>query len=91
MGLKHKPKLVIGHGDILNQDILYIHNCVHLAYELVERKSLPEDHEVGSIHTSILTKGSYKVLICNSEMMKNDLVKRFKIDPEKAVVIYPES
>ena len=87
---KHKPDLVIGHGDILNQDILYIHNCVHLANELVEGKPLPADHEVGRIHEAIFTQGSYKLLICNSNMMKNDLVKRFKLDPNKAVVIYPE-
>lgn len=87
---KHGPKLVIGHGDILNQDILYIHNCVHLAHELVEGKPLPEDHEVGQIHKAIFTEGTYRLLICNSQMMKNDLVKRFKVDPNKAVVIYPE-
>jgi len=87
---KNKPDLVIGHGDIQNQDILYIHNCVHLAHELIEGQPLPVDHEVGKIHSAVLTRGAYKLLICNSEMMKNDLVKRFKINPDKAVVIYPE-
>ena len=87
---KYKPDLVIGHGDILNQDILYIHNCVHLAHELIEGKPLPLDHEVGQIHSLIFTNGSYKVLVCNSQMMKNDLVQRFHVDPHKAVVIYPE-
>lgn len=87
---KHKPNLVIGHGDIVNQDVLYIHNCVHLAYELIEGKPLPKDHEVGRIHEEILTKGQFKLLICNSHMMKNDLVKRFNIDSKKVEVIYPE-
>ncbi len=87
---KHRPQLVVGHGDILHQDILYIHNCVHLAHELVEKKPLPSEHEVGKIHTAILTQGTFKLLVCNSEMMKQDLVKRFKLDPAKVVVIYPE-
>jgi len=87
---KHAPKLVIGHGDILNQDVLYIHNCVHLANELIEGKPLPKDHEVGQIHEAILTKGKFKLLVCNSKMMKNDLEKRFNLDPSKVVVIYPE-
>lgn len=87
---KHSPKLVIGHGDIINQDVCYIHNCVHLAHELIEGKPLPKDHEVGQIHDAILKKGSFKLLVCNSEMMKADLVKRFNLDPAKAVVIYPE-
>jgi UDP-glucose:(heptosyl)LPS alpha-1,3-glucosyltransferase len=87
---KNTPGLVVGHGDILNQDVLYIHNCVHLAHELIEGKPLPSGHEVGQIHEEIFTKGKYRLLICNSQMMKNDLVKRFKLDPSKAVVIYPE-
>lgn len=87
---KNKPELVVGHGDILDQDILYIHNCVHLANELIEGKPLPKDHEVGLIHESIFKKGNFKLLICNSQMMKNDLVKRFHLDPKKAEVIYPE-
>lgn len=87
---KNKPSLVIGHGDILHQDVLFIHNCVHLAHELVEGKPLPADHEVGKVHTAIFEQGSFKLLICNSQMMKNDLVKRFQLDETKAVVIYPE-
>ena len=87
---RNRPGLVIGHGDILHQDVLFIHNCVHLAHELIEGKSLPANHEVGQVHEAIFKSGSYKLLICNSQMMKDDLVKRFKVDPDKAVVIYPE-
>lgn len=87
---KHHPDIIIGHGDILHQDVLFLHNCVHLAHELIEGKPLPSDHEVGRIHEEILKNGTYKFLVCNSEMMKNDLVKRFNVDAKKAVVIYPE-
>jgi UDP-glucose:(heptosyl)LPS alpha-1,3-glucosyltransferase len=87
---KHSPELVIGHGDILNQDILFIHNCVHLANELIEGKPLPTNHEVGRIHKEIITQGSYKILVCNSELMRDDLVNRFKLPSDKTIVIYPE-
>src|SRR5690606_37956886 len=87
---KNRPDLVIGHGDILNQDILFIHNCVHLAHERIEGRDLPKDHEVGRIHEAIFNQGTYKLLVCNSQMMKDDLVRRFNVDPGKAVVIYPE-
>lgn len=87
---KNSPDLVIGHGDILNQDVLYIHNCVHLAHELIEGKPLPKDHEVGKVHEDIFTKGKFKLLVCNSQMMKNDLVRRFSLDASKVEVIYPE-
>lgn len=86
----NKPDIIIGHGDIIHQDVLFIHNCIHLAYELIEGKPLPKDHEVGLIHEMIFKQGSFKLLICNSEMMKQDLVKRFNLPAEKAVVIYPE-
>lgn len=87
---RHHPDLVIGHGDILHQDILFIHNCVHLAHELIEKSPLPEDDEVGKIQNEIFKRGSFKTLVCNSKMMKEDLVKRFKLDPSKVVVTYPE-
>jgi UDP-glucose:(heptosyl)LPS alpha-1,3-glucosyltransferase len=87
---KNRPEVVIGHGDILHQDVLFIHNCVHLAYELIERKPLPENHEVGKIHEEIFKLGSFKVLICNSNLMKNDLVTRFNLDADIVKVIYPE-
>ena len=87
---KNRPEIVIGHGDIIEQDVLFIHNCVHLAHEMIEGKPLPADHEVGRIHEEILRKGKYKLLICNSHLMKNDLVSRFGLDEKKAVVIYPE-
>lgn len=87
---KNKPDLVIGHGDILDQDILFMHNCVHLAHELIENKPLPEDDEVGLIHQRILTQGSFKTLVCNSKLMKDDFVKRFDIDTSKLIVVYPE-
>lgn len=87
---KNRPDLVIGHGDILHQDILYLHNCTHLAYEQIEKKPLPASDEVGRIHHEILTQGTFKLLVCNSVMMKEDLVRRFKLDASRVVVIYPE-
>jgi UDP-glucose:(heptosyl)LPS alpha-1,3-glucosyltransferase len=87
---KHSPQLVIGHGDILQQDVLYLHHCVHLAHELIEGKPLPKNHEVGRMHEQILLEGAFSVLVCNSLMMKRDLIQRFKLDPDKVAVIYPE-
>jgi len=87
---KIKPDLIIGHGDIFEQDIAYIHNCVHLAYEKLNGKKIPKDHEVAIIHEKILTEQKFKRLICNSNMMKKDLCHRFSIPEDKAEVIYPE-
>jgi len=87
---KNSFDLVIGHGDIIEQDICYIHNCVHLAHEKIHQKALPVDHEVGVIHSEILKKQKFKKLVCNSKMMEADLIHRFGINPEIVEVIYPE-
>lgn len=87
---KMKPDLVIGHGDIIGQDICFIHNCVHLAYEKIHQKPIPIDHEMAQIHGTILTQKKFKVLVCNSEMMKKDLTTRFDLSDKKVLVHYPE-
>lgn len=87
---KIKPDLVIGHGDIIKQDICFIHNCVHLAYELIHKKPIPKDHEVKRIHEEILQKKQFKVLVTNSKMMKKDLESRFDLSDKKVVVHYPQ-
>lgn len=86
---KLKPNLVIGHGDIIDQDICFIHNCVHLAHEKIHGTPMSSDHEVGKIHREILTQQRFKVLVCNSLMMKNDLIQRFSIPESKVEVLYP--
>lgn len=87
---KIKPDFIIGHGDIVNQDICFIHNCVHLAYELIHGKSIPKEHEMAQIHAEILTKKQFKVLVCNSKMMKEDLTKRFDLSDREVIIHYPE-
>lgn len=86
---KLKPDLVIGHGDIIEQDICFIHNCVHLAYEKIHGKKIPPDHEMARIHGEILSKKKFKLLVCNSEMMKKDLTARFDLSDKEIFVHYP--
>jgi UDP-glucose:(heptosyl)LPS alpha-1,3-glucosyltransferase len=80
---------VIGHGDITRQNLLYMHNCVHLAHERLTGKPLRGDHDVGRIHSELLKSGVWDLLICSSEMMRADLIQRFGIPAEKTTVIYP--
>lgn len=87
---KIKPDLVIGHGDIVEQDICFIHNCVHLAFEKIHNQTIPTDHEMAIIHGKILTERKFKALICNSIMMKEDLIKRFNLPADNIFVHYPQ-
>lgn len=85
----HKPDLVVGHGDLSNQDVLCLHNSVHLAHELIHGTPLPETAEMWPIHTPQLRDKRFKHLIANSHLMKNDLVKRFGIAENLITVVYP--
>lgn len=83
------PDITLGHGDIQEQDVLTLHNCVFLASELIHDKPLDPDHEMSQTHGPILKNKSFKKMIANSELMKRDTISRFQVDPDKIHVIYP--
>jgi UDP-glucose:(heptosyl)LPS alpha-1,3-glucosyltransferase len=89
---KLKPDLVVGHGDLVHQDVLCLHNSVHLAYELMnDGKQIPANHEMNKVHGELLTfhEKNFKHMIANSELMKKDAINRFGISDSKITVVYP--
>jgi len=86
---KLEPDVSIAHGDASDVDVCFIHNCVHLEHEIIHRTPLPDDNDVGRMHTQILKEQKFKVLVCNSELMKNDLKQRFEIYDKPIEVLYP--
>lgn len=86
---RNKPDLVVGHGDLSQQDVLCLHNSVHLAHELIHGTPLPESSEMWPIHTPQLRDRKFKHLIANSNLMRDDLIRRFSIPPEMITVVYP--
>lgn len=86
---RNRPDLVVGHGDLSKQDVLCLHNSVHLAHELIHGTPLPETAEMYPIHTPQLRDRRFKHLIANSNLMRDDLIKRFNIPPEMITVVYP--
>jgi UDP-glucose:(heptosyl)LPS alpha-1,3-glucosyltransferase len=84
-----KPDLVIGHGDIVEQTVCFMHNCVHLEHELITGKPLPSENGLGAMHAEVLSSKAFDVLVCNSEMMKRDFVARFSLQDKRVEVIYP--
>lgn len=81
--------LVVAHGEILVQDVVHIHNCVHLAHELIHGGPLPADNPVGRMHRALLEKRAFRALIANSEMMRRDLIQRFAIPGELVHTVHP--
>lgn len=81
--------LVIGHGDTFEQDVLFMHNMVEKAYEMIHGKSMQKLTPVARIHRKIFETKRFRLIIANSELMKSDLVERFGIDANRIQVVYP--
>jgi len=86
---KMKYDLVIGNGGLLKQDVVFLHNLVHRANELIPGESKKKVDTVGRLHAEFLSTGSFRLLIANSNMMKNDLMSRYKIPDNRIVTVYP--
>jgi UDP-glucose:(heptosyl)LPS alpha-1,3-glucosyltransferase len=84
-----KPDLVIGHGDLMKGDVLFLHNCIHLAHERINGQSLPKNSEMYKVHTPILNNKNFKHIVANSNLMKVDLMNRFNYSPTEISVCYP--
>ncbi len=81
--------VVHGHGDVFCQDVLSLHNCVHAAHEAVHGRDLPADNAVGRLHARQLKEQRFQALLANSNLMAEDVVRRFGVAKDKVVVVYP--
>ncbi len=88
-GMTKRFDLVHGHGDLLDQDVLSLHNCVHAAHESLHKRPLPQSDAVGRMHALQLSGQRFRVLVANSNLMKNDVIGRFGVPAERVQVIYP--
>ncbi len=73
----------------MEQDVLCLHNCVHLAHKLIHGCPAPANHVMARIHGELLSGEHFRLLIANSNMMRRDIVGRFRIEPERVEVVYP--
>ena len=81
--------VVHGHGDLFDQDLLSLHNCVHAAHEATHGSPLPADAPVGRIHAHQLAQRRFRLLAANSRLMKDDVVTRFGVPEGMIEVVYP--
>ncbi|WP_280565211.1 glycosyltransferase family 4 protein, partial [Chromohalobacter sp. 48-RD10] len=86
---RHQPAMLVSHGDVETPDVVYMHNCVHLASQRIQGRELPEGHEVAAIHDRVLQGGKFRRLAVNSRMMAEDFRDRYGIPFEKIEVSYP--
>jgi len=57
---KKKYDLVIGHGDLFQQDVLFLHNLVEKAYELTHQKLMKPLNHLAQIRRDIPARESYQ-------------------------------
>jgi len=86
---RHRPALLVSHGDVETPDVVYMHNCVHLASQLIHGRNLPAGHEVAAIHDHVLKGGKFRRVAVNSRMMANDFRDRYGIDESRIEISYP--
>lgn len=80
---------VAGHGHHYRQHVLSMHNCLHLTCELTHGKALDPEGGLAEIHDRIFAQQSFELCIANSRLMRDDLTRRYGVDPQWLRVIYP--
>jgi glycosyltransferase involved in cell wall biosynthesis len=86
---KRNYDLIIGNSDILNQDVLFVHNLTHL-----ERDTVPEKPSAGLLaklrfDEDLFAKKNFSLCIANSNLTRNELIERHHVNPEIIKVAYP--
>ncbi len=81
--------VVHGHGDLLTQDVLSLHNCVHAAFEAATGHALPANDAVGRMHALQLEQRRFRLLVANSKLMQADVERRFGVPSDSIAVAYP--
>lgn len=86
---RHRPALLVSHGDVETPDVVYMHNCVHLAAQLIHGDMASRLSEVAAIHDRVLGGGKFRRVAVNSKLMADDFRERYGIDEAKIEVSYP--
>ena len=86
---RYSPTLLISHGDVETPDVVYMHNCVHLASQRIHNAPLPENHEVAAIHDHVLSRGRFRRVAVNSRLMGDEFISRYGIPAHQIEISYP--
>lgn len=70
--------LIIGHGDTLFQDILFLHTCAEKGSEVAPGPHNNKNYSI-PFHRMIFEQGNAQEVICVSHMMKNDIQARYNV------------
>ncbi len=86
---RNRYDFVAGHGHHYRQHVVSMHNCLHLAHEIVEGRTLDARGTLAEVHDRIFEADGFELCICNSKLMQDDLVERYGVARERLPIIYP--
>ncbi|MCD8491393.1 MAG: hypothetical protein LRY51_05580 [Geovibrio sp.] len=75
---RNSIELAVGNGDTVYQDVLFMHNILELEHKLVYMDEKHLDSSVFQVHDRILAEKNFRVLICNSNLMKDFFTARVR-------------
>ena len=87
--LRSGYNVVMGHGELLQQDVLSLHLIDELQHELQYQTAMPRLCQMARYQRKLLTEGKFKVCIANSNLMSDYLQHHFHVPADRLRVIYP--
>lgn len=85
----HDYDFVAGHGHNVNQNVLSMHNCLHLTHEIIKGSKIRRSDHLAEIHEKIFAADTFSACVCNSRLMQADLAGRYNVSLDRLPVIYP--
>ncbi|HHQ14767.1 MAG TPA: hypothetical protein ENK16_07035, partial [Chromatiales bacterium] len=82
-------QMVIGHGDLLQQDCLFVHNLVEWERELVGRGGQQSADSLDRFHRLMYSQEQYRALIVTSSLAAAELENRYGLDSQRIHIAYP--
>ncbi|MGH8529919.1 MAG: glycosyltransferase family 4 protein [Nevskiales bacterium] len=90
LALKVRADLVIGHGDTLQQDVLHLHLCPHRQHREITGEELqPGESPHADFTAEMLRARGFRRLIANSNLMREEVIRRYAVPDSKISVVYP--
>src|SRR5699024_1899968 len=80
---------VAGHGHHYSQNVLSMHNCMHLTHEIIHDEKLDLVGSLAEIHDRIFARQTYDLCIANSKLTRDELIERYGVDADRLRVVYP--
>lgn len=81
--------LVIGNGELLDQDVALVHNVVHREIQELNAFADPRYQALLAWQEHCLTRHRYRLLVANSRLMTAEFGRHYGIPEDRMAVVHP--